>query len=82
MPSPADWVVVSVADQGRGMSPEAAAHAFERFYHASPDRATPGSGLGLSIVRSIVEHHGGTVELDSAVGTGTRVTLRLPSVWP
>ena len=73
------WVVVSVADQGNGTSPEAAAQAFERFYQASPDRATPGSGLGLSIVRSIVERHGGTVGLESSMGDGTRVTLRVPA---
>jgi two-component system, OmpR family, sensor kinase len=74
------WVIVSVADDGDGMNPEAAAHAFERFYQASPDRTTPGSGLGLAIVRSIVERHGGTVELASVVGIGTEVTFRLPAL--
>lgn len=72
-------VVVGVSDKGSGMNPEAAAQAFDRFYQASPDRTTPGSGLGLSIVRSIVERHGGTVELESVPGAGTTVTLRFPA---
>lgn len=74
-----DEVVVAVSDQGPGMEPDVAAHAFDRFFQARPDRATPGIGLGLSIVLSIVERHGGTVELESALGRGTRVTLRLPA---
>ena len=72
------WVMVAVSDKGPGMQPEAATRAFERFYQASPDRTTPGSGLGLSIVKSIVERHRGTVELDSTPGEGTTVTLRFP----
>jgi two-component system OmpR family sensor kinase len=74
-----DWVVVAVADEGPGMHADAAAQAFERFYQASPDRTTPGSGLGLSIVRSIVERHGGTVELNSTPDKGTTVRLRIPA---
>ena len=73
------WVVVAVADQGPGMGAEAAMQAFERFYQANPDRTTPGSGLGLSIVRSIIRRHGGTVELTSTPGQGTTVTLRVPA---
>jgi two-component system OmpR family sensor kinase len=73
------WVVVAVSDEGPGMDPEAAAQAFERFYQANSDRTTPGSGLGLSIVRAIIERHGGAVELKSAVGEGTTVTLRIPA---
>ena len=72
------WVMVAVSDKGPGMQPEAATRVFERFYQASPDRTTPGSGLGLSIVKSIVERHRGTVELDSTPGEGTTVTLRIP----
>jgi two-component system OmpR family sensor kinase len=72
-------VLVAVSDEGQGMEPDATAQAFERFYQANSDRTTPGSGLGLSIVRSIVERHGGAVELDSAVGEGTTVTLRIPT---
>lgn len=72
--------VLEVADHGPGMPAEAAARAFERFYRADPSRSRHrgGSGLGLSIVQSIVEAHGGRVELTSAVDAGTSVTIRLP----
>ena len=74
-------VVLTVADQGPGMDPDTAAHAFERFYRADPSRARDrgGSGLGLSIVAAIVEAHGGHVALDSALGSGTTVRVELPA---
>jgi signal transduction histidine kinase len=76
----ADTVSIAVADHGPGMSPEVAARAFEPFYRAdeSRDRRRGGVGLGLSIVRSIVEAHGGTVELETAPERGTRVTAHIP----
>jgi two-component system OmpR family sensor kinase len=76
----AEHVSIDVIDEGAGMSPEAAARAFEPFFRAdeSRDRRTGGLGLGLSIVRTIVEAHGGVVTLDSARGRGTKVSLRLP----
>jgi two-component system sensor histidine kinase BaeS len=75
-----DAVVLRVADTGPGIAPEHLAHVFDRFYKADPSRAATreGSGLGLSIVRAIVERHGGTVEVDSAPGS-TVFTLRLPA---
>ncbi|MFN8019289.1 MAG: ATP-binding protein [Acidimicrobiales bacterium] len=79
LPSAID-VVVEVADQGPGMDPEVAAHAFERFYRADPARTrhTGGSGLGLSIVASTVAAHGGSVAIDTAPGQGTTVRFKLP----
>ncbi|MDB4997901.1 MAG: periplasmic sensor signal transduction histidine kinase [Myxococcaceae bacterium] len=75
-----DVVAIRVADEGPGMSPENAARAFEAFYRAdeSRDRRTGGVGLGLSIVRNIVLAHGGKVDLDTAPGRGTSVTVRIP----
>lgn len=77
-----DRVEIVVVDNGRGIAPEHLAHVFDRFYRAN--RARSGSahnvGLGLTLVRSIVRLHGGSVDIDSTVGRGTRVTLRLPSV--
>jgi signal transduction histidine kinase len=67
-----DVVVLSVADQGPGIPPEHLPHVFDRFFKADASRAfgqgTGGSGLGLSIVKAIVERHGGTVSVDSAPG--------------
>lgn len=76
----ADEVSIEVADEGPGMSAEAAARAFEPFFRedASRDRRTGGFGLGLSIVRTIAEAHGGRVTLESKPGVETRVTIRIP----
>ncbi|MDB4937263.1 MAG: periplasmic sensor signal transduction histidine kinase [Labilithrix sp.] len=75
-----DEVRIVVTDGGPGMAPEVAARAFDAFYRAdeSRDRRNGGAGLGLSIVRSIVEAHGGKVELDSSRERGTSVTARFP----
>ena len=75
-----DDVVVTVADDGRGMSPETASHIFERFYRedASRSRASGGSGLGLAIVKSLVEKHGGTIAVESAEGEGSAFMVHLP----
>ncbi len=72
----ADNVTLSVTDTGAGIEPELAARAFERFSRAA---GSPGSGLGLPIVRELVRAHGGEVELRSQPGTGTTVTVRLPA---
>ena len=73
-------VGVRVSDQGIGMSEEHVARAFERFFRADPSGNIPGSGLGLSLCKEILELLGGQVELRSALGQGTAVTLWLP-VW-
>lgn len=74
-----EHAILVVADEGPGMTAEAAAHAFDRFFRADASRArsSGGSGLGLAIVASIVAAHGGTVDLDTAPGEGAafRVTL-------
>lgn len=71
-------VSVVVSDTGRGMSSDEAHHAFDRFWRAPSARAVAGHGLGLSLVRQIVEAHGGRVHLASAPDAGTVVTIVLP----
>jgi two-component system, OmpR family, sensor kinase len=75
------YVTVQVVDGGPGLAPEDAAHVFERFWRADKarTRARGGSGLGLSIVATIVRAHGGTVRFDSTVDTGSTVTVTLPA---
>ena len=76
--------VVEVADQGPGMTPEAAAHVFERFYRAdsSRNRKNGGAGLGLAIVAAVVSAHGGRVTARSAPGQGARFVVHLPMGLP
>ena len=73
--------VIAVADGGPGLPPDQAQHVFERFWRADKarTRARGGTGLGLSIVATIVAAHGGTVHFDSAVESGSTVTLWLPA---
>ena len=69
---------IRVRDQGLGMTPEQVARVFERFYRADTSGQIPGTGLGMSLVKEIIELHGGTVELHSELGQGTEVTLWVP----
>jgi len=73
-------VTVEVADHGSGISAEHLPHLFERFYRVDKARSHEfgGAGLGLSIVKSLAEAHGGRVEVRSAVGQGSTFTVRLP----
>jgi PAS domain S-box-containing protein len=68
----------SIEDNGIGMSPEQLARICERFYRADTSGKIPGTGLGMSIVKEIVELHRGTVNITSQVGNGTTVTVWLP----
>ncbi|WP_303720503.1 cell wall metabolism sensor histidine kinase WalK [Malonomonas rubra] len=74
-----DGLQLTIADQGVGMTSEQVERAFDRFYRADPvDSGVRGAGLGLSIVRYIVDVHGGSINIDSHYGEGTRVVVTLP----
>jgi signal transduction histidine kinase len=68
-------VCLSVIDTGNGMTPEVAARAFRPFFSTR----TGGTGLGLATTRKIVEAHGGTIDLESEAGRGTKFTIHLPA---
>lgn len=72
-------VGVRVTDTGIGMTPAQIERIFERFYRADTSGVILGTGLGMSIVKEIVELHGGEVDVVSQVGAGTSVTLWLPA---
>jgi two-component system sensor histidine kinase MprB len=69
---------LTVADVGPGIPEAALGHVFDRFYRADEARALPGSGLGLSIVKQVVDGHGGTVSLGNRESGGTVASLWLP----
>lgn len=71
---------VHVKDCGIGMTPEQVARIFERFYRADKNSAIPGAGLGMTLVKEIIEMHGGRVEVESELGKGTEVCLCLPVI--
>lgn len=71
-------VAVSVADTGCGIDPADREQVFERFYRADAARTTPGSGLGLSIARALVERARGTIAVEGNEPRGTCVTVTLP----
>jgi two-component system phosphate regulon sensor histidine kinase PhoR len=72
-------IMVEVADNGEGIAPEHLSRIFERFYRVDPNRSRTkgGSGLGLSIVKKIIEAHGYTIQVDSQVNKGTRFRFGL-----
>src|SRR5205807_7911 len=74
-----DEIVFKVSDQGRGIPLEVLDRVFDRFHSDTIGSRHRGVGLGLSIVRSFVELHGGRVLIDSAPGEGTIVTCIFPA---
>jgi signal transduction histidine kinase len=75
-----DGAVLAVADQGVGIAPEDQRRLFDPFRRTETSRAAfPGVGLGLFVVRRIVQAHGGRIEIDSAPGRGSTFRVRLPA---
>ena len=74
--------VIAVADTGIGIPPEEQPRLFTRFFRSSTatERAIQGTGLGLVIVKNIVDQHGGEIAVESAAGEGTTVTVTLPLI--
>ena len=72
------FVVIEVADTGPGIEPEDLPHVWQELYRGQGGRTVQGSGLGLALVKAIVERHSGTVSIDSKLGQGTVVTMHLP----
>ena len=75
---------MDVRDTGAGIPPEQLPHVFEKFYQADnqSSAAAKGTGLGLAIAKEIVEAHGGTIALRSALRQGTEFTIVLPREAP
>jgi two-component system heavy metal sensor histidine kinase CusS len=73
---------IEVSDTGAGIPVEALPRVFDRFFRVDPSRSqtSGGTGLGLAIVQSILTLHGGSAEIASQLGRGTRVRLRMPTL--
>jgi two-component system heavy metal sensor histidine kinase CusS len=69
---------VAVRDDGCGIAPEHLPRVFDRFYRAESSRGSDGAGLGLALVKSIVDLHGGSAVIESDVGRGTTVKMIFP----
>jgi len=69
---------LTVDDEGPGIAPGDREQVFERFYRSEESRSMPGSGLGLSIVRQVIERHAGNIRVDETDGGGTRMVLQVP----
>jgi len=80
--TPEYTIEIAVADNGEGIAPEDLPHVFDRFWRAdrSRSRERGGSGLGLTIARSLVEAHGGRIWVESTPGKGARFAFRLPVI--
>ncbi|WLR52874.1 HAMP domain-containing sensor histidine kinase [Bacillus tianshenii] len=74
-----DVVEIAVADEGEGIPADELSYIWDRLYRVekSRSRSTGGSGLGLTIAKEIVEHHGGTIDVTSTLGVGTTFTIQL-----
>ena len=75
-PTPQVWI--HITDRGIGMTPLQRSRICERFYRADTSGKTPGTGLGMRIVKEIIEMHGGELAVSSSIGVGTRISLSIP----
>jgi two-component system phosphate regulon sensor histidine kinase PhoR len=73
-------VVIVIQDNGYGISPKDLPHIFDRFFRADQARSIGGVGLGLSIVRKVIEHHQGEIIVESVLQHGTQFVIRLPII--
>ena len=70
-------VLIAIQDHGIGMTPEQLNRVYEKFYRADKSGLIPGTGLGMAITKDIIIHHGGSIDIESKLGVGTKVMVYL-----
>jgi signal transduction histidine kinase len=75
-------IFISVQDEGLGIHEDDLPNMFEQFFRAKTSTGIAGTGIGLNIVKQIIDYHGGDISLTSEVGVGTTFTVRLPISGP
>ena len=71
------WVEIEIANTGKGISKQALPRIFDKFYQGDTSHDTKGNGLGLAMVKKIIELHEGDISCESAIDQGTMFTVRL-----
>lgn len=73
-----NWIVIEIKDQGEGIDPNDMQKIYEPFFRSERTNNIPGSGIGLTLVKAIIEKHGGKIEIQSEIENGTKVIITLP----
>lgn len=74
-----EYTAIRITDTGYGISEDAIPHVFERYYQEGSDYQASGTGIGLSLVKNLVELHGGDIRVESTLGEGSCFILTLPT---
>lgn len=73
-------ILISIQDRGIGMTPEVLKRIYEKFYRADQSGNIPGTGLGMAIMKDIIDYHGGEIVINSEYGVGTTINIYLPAI--